>query len=267
MIIDNKTKIFFSASSKPGNFGASIYNKLFQLYNINAVYIPRKSSSAKPLIEALKAFHIEGCSISMPLKNQVINFLDIIDDNAKLTQSVNTIVQREGKLIGYNTDIVGAFLALKSTHSTYNNVLIYGSGSVTHSIVKALEQVGVDRISIVSRNSKKARLVSEKYNLIFYEHCTAINNHFDLLVNATPASLENNHEIDILLNKTNCLFDLVVSPDYTPLVKKAQSKKISFITGDVMSKFQLQKQFEHYTGIFPNIETIDEIIYSVFKKN
>ena len=135
MIINNKTALYLSCSSAPGNFGASLYNHFFNKYNINAIYLPRYSSSPKEIINSLKSLNCLGCSISMPLKSSIITFLDDLSDEAKESNSVNTITNSNGIFKGHNTDIFGAIMALRDFKFN-GNVLVYGSGSVVSSIIK-----------------------------------------------------------------------------------------------------------------------------------
>ena len=107
MLINNKTSLFLSCSSSPGNFGATLYNYFFEKYNINSIYLPRHCERPDEMVDSIKTLNCLGCSVSMPLKNQVIPFLDELSDDARISQSVNTIVNMNGITTGHNTDIYG----------------------------------------------------------------------------------------------------------------------------------------------------------------
>ena len=247
-----------SASARPGNFGATVFNELFKRHGINAIYLPRFASDAKALVAALRAFDVCGCAISSPLKSEIIPYLDELDQIARDTDSVNTVVKRDGKLVGFNTDLYGVQLAL--TEHRFKSALIYGSGSVVNSIIGALKALGFSDISIRARRMESAKKIAVKHRI------KTEPDSFELLINATPASMDKgNSGLFSLIAKSKAVFDLVVSPQDTPLILEAKSSNLPSISGIEMSKWQLQKQFELYTGILVDISEIDSIIGSFYR--
>jgi shikimate dehydrogenase len=258
MKIDNQTKVYISASSNPGNFGATAYNLLFKKLGMNCIYIPRAFSDARGLIETIKIMDIKGCSVSMPLKGIVIEYLDIIDEDAQKTRSVNTIVNNSGCLFGYNTDCYGVEKVLQNSQK--GTVLIYGAGSVVNSIIYAIKKLRFTNITITARSFQKAAELAKKNGVIAKE-VNFLDDSYGLLINATPASIESKEkELFSLLNKAGKVFDLVVYPEDTNFIAEAKRSKRETICGIEMSKFQLQKQFEYYTGFQPRIEEISAIV-------
>lgn len=265
MKINNQTLLFVSVSKVPGNFGATIFNQLFEKYNLNAIYLPRKAGTPEEVIASIKNLDIVGCSVSMPLKSEIIPYLDALDPTASKTQSVNTIVNRDGKLTGYNTDFYGVQQVISPL--SLERVLVYGSGSVTGSVITALKEKEGISISLTARNSEKAAAMAEKYQITHLEDPTEPSEPFDLLINATPASSETDHPLYQTLSHTKGLFDLVVAPEDTPLVTKAKQLGLSTVSGFEMSKYRLQEQFEIYAEISPEMEVIDQIIKASFTKS
>lgn len=262
-MINKNTKLFISASGSPGDFGATVYNRLFKKFGINAVYLPRKITDETKLIESIKTLDIRGCSVTMPLKSRVVGYLDKIDEIVEKTGSVNTIVNKNSILYGYNTDYFGAleiFLLLKP-----QSALIYGAGSVTSSVILALRDSGCEDINIVARNPDKALEISKKFSIKYIDKVENVNKHFGVLINTTPASIEKEHEMHSLLIYVDTVFDVVVSPTKTELITIAQNMGCKTIEGIEMSKAQLKKQFEIYTGIECETEAIDEIVKSFYK--
>lgn len=262
-MINRETKLFISAARSPGNFGATVYNQLFKIHNINAVYLPRKIINAKSLIEAIKTFDIKGCSVTMPLKSKVIKYLHKLDRIAEKTGSVNTIVNGSGILSGYNTDYYGALDVISSLKP--QSVLIYGAGSVANSVVLAVQNSSCKNIIIVARRAKKAKELSGKFNVKYIDKVKDVNQHFDLFINTTPASNEINHEMFSLLPFVDVVFDLVVSTVKTALIIQAQKKGCKAIEGIEMSKRQIKKQFEIYTGIKCKLCVIDDLVSTFYK--
>jgi len=245
MIINNKTSIYLSCSSRPGNFGATLYNFFFEKYNINSIYIPRFCDNPKEMVSSIKTLNFRGCSVSMPLKNKVIPYLDELSNNAKISQSVNTIVNADGNTIGHNTDIYGVYKVLEQEN--VKKVIIYGSGSVVDSIVVALKSLNIDQISIFSRNVLAASEKSKFHNVSLLENLDSISSNYDLLINATPAKYHG--ELEILFNHANMIFDLVVSPLDSEIIIAAKDSGKGFFSGIEMTKYQFQKQFSLYTGL------------------
>ena len=151
MKINKETKIILSASSKPGNFGATVYNEIFKIKKLNFIYLPVKFDEPKKLYEVIKFLNVKGCSISMPLKKKMINHIKLGDVNSKKSGSINTIVNRNSKFIGFNTDIYGSYEVFRKLK--FKNALIFGSGGVTSSLIISLKRF-TKKISISARKKK-----------------------------------------------------------------------------------------------------------------
>ncbi|CAD7973453.1 unnamed protein product [Amoebophrya sp. A120] len=159
------SSLFLSCSTLPSSFGVTVYNAVFNQRQMDSFYFWRYCGpgETKSLIDAVRFLKIKGCSISMPLKAEVIQHLDDVDPEARAVNSVNTVVRSESpeadgpaRLIGYNTDLMGfreMFQKVGRDNEFFSttadgggdeilqrdvNVLIYGSGSVTDSILHVL---------------------------------------------------------------------------------------------------------------------------------
>lgn len=264
-MIDNQTNLYFSASARPGNLGAQIYNLLFKKFNINAVYLPREINNARKLIDAIKILNVCGCSISMPLKSKVVRYMNNLDEISKETDSVNTILNKNGVLHGYNTDYYGLLDVIAPLRS--QSILIYGAGSVANSVVLAAKNSLCEKIFITARRSTQAKQIATKFGIEYIVNKKIYDSQFDLLINATPASIEKNHEIHMFLPYVKTIFDLVVSPTKTELVKKAEKRGCQTIQGIEMSKKQIKRQFEIYTSINCEQSLIDDLVESFYKRD
>lgn len=255
MQIDRDTALFMSFSQTPGNSGSKAYNYCFKEYGINAVYIARKALSPKDTIDVIRKLELRGASISMPLKQAVIPLLDELSSEAKEIGSVNTILNRDGKLIGHNTDAWGFFKTIESVSVT--TATVYGAGGVVPSILWALKKKGVNpqNISVAGRNRERIQRFAEEHGL----SSTPLP-HFDLLVNATPSGTSGQDEVVALAERSGFIADLAASgvPDTFRAV--ARTKGIRTVGGDVMFKYQFQKQFELHFGIVVPMTTIDRAL-------
>lgn len=263
--VNNQTRLFLSVAAQPGNFGATVFNALFAHYGVNAVYIPRKAPGAAGLARALRVLEVAGCSVSMPLKTAIIPHLDELSAEAAEIGSVNTILNTSGVLKGYNTDYSGCLEVLRQR--SVNSVLIYGSGSVVNSVVRAAQAAGVSEIRLVARNPARARAKARSLGLsvpVKEEAGAAPVKRFDLLINATPSGDAPEDAVRGWLPRCGGLFDLRVRAEASPLETAARGLGLWTVPGVEMAKFQLRRQFEIYAGVLPPVELLDSVIAGSF---
>lgn len=253
-MVNKDTKLFISVASSPTNFGATVYNTLFKKYNIDAIYLPRKATTASDLIQSIKTLSISGCSVSMPLKSDIVKYLDNYDDVVKNTNMSNTIINDNGKLIGYNTDVIGITNCIKNLN--LSSVLIYGGGAICRSAVYSLKQHGVNDITLTGRDSNKIASTAAELSVNFQN----VDREFDLLINVTPSSIDLDCPAIKLLPFVSSVFDVVVSKKDTALINAAKNKYI--IRGLDMYCHQVKHQFELYTKISIDINDISNIKFA-----
>lgn len=257
MKINKDTELYLSFSKAPGNLGAKTYNHFFNELGINAVYLPRVASSPKQVIEAIKTLRVKGASISTPLKQGIIPYLDEIDSTALVIGSVNTVVNRDGKLIGHNSDAIGFYELIKPIN--FKTVCILGSGGVVPSLIWALKQKGISSsdIHLSARNEEASQTLTELHDLRKEPYT-----HFDLLINATPTGDLPTDKVITLISMTRYLIDLNVVGIPVLLQEFAQKFKINSLPGSELFIRQFQKQFEIYFGKKLELEAINSILKS-----
>ena len=106
-MINKETEIYCSFSSNPGNNGCIFFNSEFKELNMNAIYKSFYSDDIEKSIEAVKSLDIKGFALSMPFKIEALDYVDEVEDSARKIGSINTVVNKDGYLKGYNTDWVG----------------------------------------------------------------------------------------------------------------------------------------------------------------
>ncbi|MFH1503110.1 MAG: shikimate dehydrogenase [Candidatus Diapherotrites archaeon] len=251
MNIDRETKKCISISEKPGSFGVDFHNRFYNKLNLNYVYFPLKvdSSQLKSMTSLLKEnFH--GCSVSMPHKKEVINFLDELDDSAREIGVVNTILNKDGLLVGYNTDYYGAKKAIQEKTDINNKeVLMMGAGSVATAIGYAIRDLG-GKLTIANRNFEKARDLAKRLNanVLNWDERNKSPNKF-LLINATSIGFCNKEDTPIekeSISNYEVVMDVVIGD--TNLIKTAKKLSKTVIPGFFMTTHQAAKQFEIYTS-------------------
>lgn len=211
------------------SFSKNYFNQKFESENINAEYInfeiPDISFFADILI---KVNNIKGCNVTIPYKEQVIPYLDELDDAAAEVGAVNVIKFVEDfdevKLIGYNSDVIGfsdSIEPLIGTNDMY--ALILGTGGASKAVAYALKELGIS-VTFVSR-SKKGN------NCITYDDLDAsIMKKNTIIVNTTPLGMypnvENAPNIPYnLLNESHLCYDLIYNPDETKFMKLAKKQR------------------------------------------
>lgn len=269
-MINEKTDLYISASARPGHFGATVFNHLFKVFDLNAVYIPRKFDSAKDLTESIRMMSILGCGVSNPLKISVINYLNHLDEAAERLQSVNTIKNVNGQLLGFNTDWLGAQLALQrhlvNSEAQISSARIIGSGGVAPALVLAMQNLGISDIEIVYRNQNSADSLKKKWNVNVCALRDIENlSEKDLLISAiSTVERENDLIFEQLISKSKIIFDLVVKPSSTSLIQMAQVENKKFINGYEMAIFQLIEQYFIYFNKKLNFSDVFEIVQNYY---
>ena len=235
-----------------------LQNHWLKQSNIKAVYdkIKLEENEIKEIIQDIKKQKIAGCNVTVPFKRKVIPFLDVLSHEADQTQSVNTIIFKKGKLIGYNTDIIGFDKAIKNLNFNIQgkNIFILGAGGVAPSIVFALQEMGVSEITITNRTKQKAESLKILFkNLRVVEWGNLIE--FDVVINATSLGL-NNEKINFdfsKVGKNKLFYDVIYNPAETNFLK--EGKKIGSLTenGRAMFIYQAAEAFKLWHGIEPKV--------------
>jgi shikimate dehydrogenase len=174
MKINKDTKIYGSFSNNPGNNGCVTFNDAFEKYNINAIYKSFYSTDAEKLIISVKHLNFSGFALSMPLKIEIMKYLDEIDIAALEIGAVNTVINKNNKLIGYNTDWLGVtkFFEAEMNKINWNEkkLTILGNGGFSKAIQYACKKLNINYDIIVRENWNK---IAELTNVIF--NATPVN--------------------------------------------------------------------------------------------
>lgn len=268
-MINQDTNLYISASNRPGSFGAQVFNNLFKIKNINAVYIPRKFEDPKELVHSIKILSIQGSGVSSPLKNSVLSYLDAVDRVALKLGSVNTIKNAGNQLTGFNTDWSGAKLALEEKllglDQKPKSVRILGSGGVVSSLIYALENLGIKDVEIVYRNKNSAEKLKTQWGIdVKAIEGSEFFGNKDILINTIPTiSDENDLIYKKFINFSTLIFDLIVKPTDTTLIQMALKEKKEVIRGYQMAIYQLIEQYR----IYFNQDISSAEVYNIVQKN
>ena len=247
-----KNHICISISEKPGNFGRIVHNAGYKALGLNWVYIPFKVTNLQDTIKGIRALGIRGCSVSMPFKEKVLRFLDEIDPMAKQIGSVNTIVNHNGILKGYNTDFIGFRESFKKLNvEKHQKLLILGTGGASKAILAAVKDLKFKHILISGRNYNKTKKLALKYNVNLIKWNRRENCIPDIMINATPIGMKPKTKLmpvsKEFVKNLQGVFDVIVNPRETKLIKTAKDLKIKNQGGYLMALNQAAAQFRLYT--------------------
>jgi shikimate dehydrogenase len=219
-----------------------------------------KEDQLAATLDTLKFKDFRGVNITHPFKLKIINYLDFLDNNAKDIGSVNTVVNNNGRLTGYNTDSAGALLALRDsgcdTRDVKKNILILGAGGAARAAAIPLAKMN-NEIYITNRTLSKAKVLADSVSrygeghLVEFEEIIQVIDKIDVLINATsvgmkggPEGLPISHD---LIRQDMTVFDMVYNPRDTPLLAKAKDKGAKIIYGHEMFLNQGAMAFELWT--------------------
>jgi len=242
-----------------------LHNLSFKLNNISAVYSSFEVKDIEKFIDCVRSLPIMGISVTIPYKETVMKFLDEIDKEALEIGAVNTILNKDGKLIGYNTDGRGAILSLcEKTTLHKKNVLILGYGGSAKAISYSLLKEGINSLTISGRNKEKANsLISylkkiKPINISFlsiYEK-EALKKEIskvDIIINTTPVGMFPNVDFSPLFEDcfvgNRIYMDIVYNPLETKFLKLARGRGGETITGEKMFVYQAIEQERIWFGI------------------
>mgnify|MGYP001436333113 FL=1 len=236
-----------------------LHNYWFEKNNINANYGKRKiiKSEIQKVITEIRDNKLDGINVTVPFKNEVIPFLDILSEESKITQSVNTIYIHNKKLVGHNTDIKGFELSLNETQFNLQNkkVFILGAGGVVPSIIYALEKLGVSKIIVSNRTKQKAENLKK-----YFSNITVVDwgdqPEFDMIINATSLGLDKEDDIGLNfsnINNEKLFYDVIYNPKETNFLRTGKSLGCKVSNGKMMFIYQALEAFKLWHKIQPEI--------------
>ena len=243
-----------------------IHNQAFEATKTNGVYLAWEveATDLAETVANIRRYQMFGINLSMPYKEQVIPYLDQLSEEACLIGAVNTVVNREGTLIGYNTDGKGFFKSLPSFKISGKRLVLLGAGGAAKAILAQAILDGVSQISIFVRSSsmEKTRPYLEKIqnatgfrvDLFALEDVQDLQDSItkaDLLVNATSVGMDGSSQpipTSIVLPEKLLVADVIYQPFETPFLKWARNQGNQSINGLGMLLYQAAEAFELWTS-------------------
>ena len=240
-----------------------LHNYWFHKNKINYEYkkLETTKSSIKKILNRVRKREIEGINVTIPFKNSVIKYLDVLKGDALKTSSVNTVYLNKNKLIGDNTDVYGfSSGVLRKVKTKIKTAGIIGAGGVTSSIILALIQKGVKKIYITNRTFSKLKLFKKKFKKVIYP--IKWNDRYEvfadvqILINVTSLGMLGQKDLKFdfsIFDKKINVVDIVYNPENTRFLKDARINGHKTFTGLDMFIYQAQKAFYIWNRKNPKI--------------
>lgn len=256
-----------------------IHNTAFEAAGVNGVYvawdIPK--SDLEATVANIRRYDMFGINVSMPYKQAVISYLDELDQAAALIGAVNTVVNRDGRLIGFNTDGYGFFRALGDFDIKQKTLTILGGGGAATAVIVQAALNGAGKINVFNQTPFLSDTIEQAANYIAKTGTTIevfpIEDQdllqekiaeSDLLVNATSVGMDGKSMV--LADTTELpaglrVADVIYQPFETPFLAFARSKGLEASNGLGMLLYQAAKAFELWTGqVMPTEQIWQELI-------
>lgn len=235
--------------------------------------LPVRPEQLPEAVNGLKALQFRGWNVTIPHKAAIIPLLDEIDEDARMIGAVNTVVNDDGKLIGYNTDMTGFIQALldQGFNPADREVVLLGAGGAARAVVWGLIKAGARGIHIGVRRPEKVQpLVAEFHSYGVLDVCHWKSQMFqqwlqttDLLVNTTPLGmtphLDGMAPVDwSKVNPSAFAYDIIYTPAETRFLREARLCGHVTLNGEAMLAGQGAAAFQLWTGVRPDLSLMKQ---------
>ncbi len=238
-----------------------VYSSIFKKIGIQAQYVPFKikPEDIGSAVQSLKILNIAGANVTIPYKEAVIPYVDILSEGANIIQAVNTITLSNDQLKGYNTNAIGFMDTLEeaSFDISGKTALVFGTGGAAKAVVFILNWLRADSVTIVGRSADRLGMMVNKFGGRAV-HLNAIGTYpvtADIIVNATSVSSpEESPEFAQIVRRAelrNCelVIDLNYGREKNFWAQLAESNNITFIDGLVPLSHSARRNFKLWTRI------------------
>lgn len=248
-----------------------IHEYVFKKYNMSGEYklfeIPK--DNIDDFGKWMKLLKVKGVNVTIPYKETVMNFLDEISDEAKKIGAVNTILNKNGTLIGYNTDYYGFKYMLldKKIYVKDKVVVVLGTGGASKAVIQYLKDENVKEIYLVSRDVKGKESLDKKVKLIDYNKLLEIKGY--ALINTTPVGMypktEESPVGEEIIKNYQCIVDLIYNPLKTKFIELGIKNEKIVCSGLKMLIYQGVEGDKIWGNIEVSKEDVEEL-YNILKK-
>jgi shikimate dehydrogenase len=250
-------------------------NRAFQEAGINAVYAAFhvRPEELRDAVRGIRALGYRGINVTIPHKVEVMQYLDEIDEGARIVGAVNTIVNESGKLIGYNTDGIGYVRSLKEETGIElkgKSVLLLGAGGAARGVAYALAKEGARRIYIANRTKERALELAETISSyteaigLGMDELGPVVDEVQFVLNTTSAGMHPHvDEVPLpleFLRSHHLVSDLIYNPRITRFLREAEARGARIHGGIGMFIYQGAFAFEYWTGTPAPVAAMRQVV-------
>lgn len=269
-MIDTNTTLFgLIGNPVAHSLGPLLHNQALTAAGHNGIYLSFRVIDLDAAIKGIRALGLKGISVTIPHKVAIMQYLDAVDETAAKIGAVNTLVNTNGKLTGYNTDCFGALEALKTkTGIDGKSVAILGAGGAARAIGFGLVSAGA-KVTILNRSIEGGQHLADDLQAEFLPLFKWKPGSHEILINTTPVGMQpltNATPIpETTLSKDILVMDIVYNPLKTRLLQAAEKCDCETIDGSLMFVLQAARQFELWTGMKAPVETMRHTVLKALK--
>ena len=241
-----------------------MHNAAFEALRVNALYVAFQSSDLKGSIDGMRALGIRGMSVTIPFKTAVIPYLDAVDPQAEKIGAVNTIINENGRLKGYNTDGVGAMRALQSKmNPAGKRCVLVGAGGAARGIGFMARENGMELV-VANRSMDRGLALADflKCPFIPLERIREIQ--VNVMIQTTPVGMFPHEDAtpvpDDVFRRAMVVMDAIYNPLETRLLRAARIHGCTVISGLEMFIHQGAEQFRLWTGLHPPMDVMRAVV-------
>lgn len=259
------------------SFSPMMHNTAFQKLKMDNVYLAFEieEEQLQSFIKAVPVLPIKGFNVSMPYKVKIMEYLDALTPEASMCKAVNTVANREGKLIGHITDGIGFVLSCKEKGWNVKNqkIVVMGAGGAATAIIVQLALEGAKEIIVYNRSEKPhIEELNEQLSCTIVlkklEDKDSLKNDLQdsyLLINTTNVGMEPNTDECIIsdssyLSNTLKVADIIYHPKMTRLLQMAKEKGLEYCNGEGMIVYQGAESFRFWTNENMPIKEVKEAL-------
>jgi len=255
----------------------NIHNAAFRHLELDHSYIAYKISAGELAagIDSLKKIRIAGFNVTIPHKIEIMKFLDDMDTTSKVIGAVNTVSNENGRLKGYNTDMIGFLDPIKKRNLTMKNanVMLLGAGGAARAIITAMVKEKASKITIVNRTMENAyqlavfaKEIGGNVEVVSLDKAEDEISDHKFIINSTSVGMKNEPSILATydINDTHVVYDIVYQPINTDLVKKSKENGATIIYGYEMLLSQAARAFEIWHKIEPPYDAMKKALLGGF---
>ncbi|MCP1185839.1 shikimate dehydrogenase [Paenibacillus sp. 1781tsa1] len=260
----------------------AMHNAALQAAEVNGMYMPLHvhPDQLEAAVRGIVALGYRGVNVTIPHKEQVMQYLDVIDESARLIGAVNTIVNEGGTLTGYNTDGIGYVRSLKEeavTELAGKRIAVLGAGGAARGVIYALALEKPEQIHILNRTADRAiALASDlrghglgEISGSGMEDAARVLATADIVINTTSAGMHpyiDDVPVDSsLIREGAAVSDLIYNPLETRLLRESRMRGCTVHGGLGMFVYQGAVAFEHWLGIPAPVETMRRAVLNSFE--